>query len=92
MSGKFSSVQAAINYATKVKKRDVMFIIYVKRGVYRENIVIPNTLSKIMLVGDGKRYTIIIESINVGAFVIILSLRGCFFAFVKTFNLLCRKI
>uniref|UniRef100_A0A162A299 Pectinesterase catalytic domain-containing protein n=1 Tax=Daucus carota subsp. sativus TaxID=79200 RepID=A0A162A299_DAUCS len=44
MSGKFSSVQAAINYATKVKKRDV----------YRENIVVPNTLSKIMLVGDGR--------------------------------------
>ncbi|KAL1822804.1 hypothetical protein ACET3Z_009582 [Daucus carota] len=66
-SGKFSSVQAAINYAARVKKRDSRFIIYIKRGVYRENIVVPNTLSKIMLVGDGMRYTIITGSRSVGA-------------------------
>lgn len=66
-SGKFNSVQAAINYAARVKKRDARFIIYIKRGVYRENIVVPNTLSKIMLVGDGMRYTIITGSRSVGS-------------------------
>ncbi|KAK1392820.1 Pectinesterase [Heracleum sosnowskyi] len=66
-SGKFGSVQSAINYAARVKKRDSRFIIYVKRGVYRENIVVPNTLSKIMLVGDGMRYTIITGSRSVGS-------------------------
>lgn len=58
-SGKFKSIQSAINHAAKVKKGTGRYIIYVKRGVYRENIAIPNTLSKIMLVGEGLRYTII---------------------------------
>lgn len=66
-SGKFKSIQSAINHAAKVKKGTGRYIIYVKRGVYRENIAIPNTLSKIMLVGEGLRYTIITGSRSVVA-------------------------
>ncbi|KAK1366669.1 Pectinesterase [Heracleum sosnowskyi] len=66
-SGKFKSIQSAINYAAKVKEGNGRYIIYVKRGVYRENIAIPNTLSKIMLVGQGLRYTIITGSRSVVA-------------------------
>lgn len=66
-SGKFGSIQAAINYAAKVKRGNVRFVIYVKRGVYRENIEVVNNLNKIMLVGDGLRYTIITGSRSVAA-------------------------
>lgn len=66
-SGKFKSIQSAINYAAKVRKGNDRFIIYVKRGVYRENIAIGHALSKIMLVGEGLRYTIITGSRSVFA-------------------------
>ncbi|CAH8350670.1 unnamed protein product [Eruca vesicaria subsp. sativa] len=57
-SGHFRSIQAAIDFAgrRRVKSR---FVIYVKRGVYRENIEVGNNNHNIMLVGDGERKTII---------------------------------
>uniref|UniRef100_A0A1J3HLN5 Pectinesterase n=3 Tax=Noccaea caerulescens TaxID=107243 RepID=A0A1J3HLN5_NOCCA len=57
-SGHFRSIQAAINFAARrtVKSR---FVIYVKKGVYRENIDVGNDNHNIMLVGDGERKTII---------------------------------
>ncbi|KAL1222019.1 putative pectinesterase/pectinesterase inhibitor 33 [Cardamine amara subsp. amara] len=57
-SGHFRSIQAAINYAAgrRIKSR---FVIYVKSGVYRENIDVGNDNHYIMLVGDGARKTII---------------------------------
>ncbi|WOG96943.1 hypothetical protein DCAR_0416282 [Daucus carota subsp. sativus] len=64
-SGRFSSVQAAINYAATAKRGNARFIIYVKRGVYAENIAVANNLNNIMLVGDGLRYTIITGSRSV---------------------------
>ncbi|KAA8533848.1 hypothetical protein F0562_031365 [Nyssa sinensis] len=64
-SGNFRSIQAAVNAAAK-RTGNGRFIIYVKRGVYRENIEIPSNLNRIMLVGDGLRYTIITGSRSVG--------------------------
>ncbi|ESQ45841.1 hypothetical protein EUTSA_v10010228mg [Eutrema salsugineum] len=57
-SGHFRSIQAAINIAgrRRIKSR---FIIYIKKGVYRENIEVGNDNHNIMLVGDGERKTII---------------------------------
>ncbi|CAH2065065.1 unnamed protein product [Thlaspi arvense] len=57
-SGHFRSIQAAINFAgrRRIKSR---FVIYVKKGVYRENIDVGNDNHNIMLVGDGERKTII---------------------------------
>ncbi|XP_022738183.1 probable pectinesterase/pectinesterase inhibitor 33 [Durio zibethinus] len=63
-SGNFRTVQAAIDAAAK-RKRTSRFIIYVKRGVYRENIEVSNTNSNIMLVGDGMKRTIITSSRSV---------------------------
>ncbi|ESQ43422.1 hypothetical protein EUTSA_v10013189mg [Eutrema salsugineum] len=56
--GHFRTVQAAINWAgrRRVKSR---FVIYVKRGIYQENINVRLNNDNIMLVGDGMRYTII---------------------------------
>ncbi|KAL8149274.1 hypothetical protein AgCh_006320 [Apium graveolens] len=64
-SGKFTSIQAALNYAAKVRRGNGRFIIYVKRGVYWENIEVAYNLNNIMLVGDGMRYTVISGSRSV---------------------------
>ncbi|KAK3009821.1 hypothetical protein RJ639_013946 [Escallonia herrerae] len=65
-SGRFRTIQAAINYAAAAtRSRNARFIIYVKAGVYRENIEVGNNVNRIMLVGDGLRYTIITGSRSV---------------------------
>lgn len=64
-SGHFLSIQAAINHVTSSRKGNARVVIYVKRGVYRENIAISSTMNKVMLVGDGMRYTIITGSRSV---------------------------
>ncbi|KAL2555987.1 putative pectinesterase/pectinesterase inhibitor 60 [Forsythia ovata] len=64
-SGAFKSIQAAINYATSRRVGNGRVVIYIKRGVYRENVAISRTMNKVMLVGDGLRYTIITGSRSV---------------------------
>jgi pectinesterase len=64
-SGNYQTVQSAINAAAG-RSGTGRFIIYVKRGVYRENIEVDNNNNNIMLVGDGMRYTIITSSRSVG--------------------------
>lgn len=66
-SGQFKSVQAAINYATSKRVGNGRVVVYVKKGVYRENIMITRTMNKVMLVGAGLRYTIITGSRSVSA-------------------------
>ncbi|KAK4363452.1 hypothetical protein RND71_018693 [Anisodus tanguticus] len=66
-SGHFSSIQAAINYAASRRIGNQRIVIYVKRGVYRENVLVGPTMGKIMLIGDGLRYTIITGSRSVAA-------------------------
>ncbi|XP_047944058.1 pectinesterase-like [Salvia hispanica] len=58
-SGQFMSIQEAINYATANRLGKKRVIVYVKKGVYEENILINRTMTKVMLVGDGVRNTII---------------------------------
>ncbi|KAM7504644.1 hypothetical protein LguiB_003548 [Lonicera macranthoides] len=58
-TGRFRTIQAAINYVEGLRRGTRRFLIYVKRGVYKENIEISNKVPKLMLVGDGLRYTII---------------------------------
>ncbi|KAL2540081.1 putative pectinesterase/pectinesterase inhibitor 59 [Abeliophyllum distichum] len=64
-SGAFKSIQAAINYATSRRVGNGRVVIYIKRGVYKENVAISRTMNKVMLVGDGLRYTIITGSRSV---------------------------
>ncbi|KAG8381491.1 hypothetical protein BUALT_Bualt06G0127300 [Buddleja alternifolia] len=58
-SGQFGSIQEAIDYAISTRVGSGRVVVYVKRGVYKENILINRTMSKVMLVGDGVRYTVI---------------------------------
>lgn len=64
-SGKFRSIQAAINAASK-RRYKTRLIIHVKRGVYKENIEVGANNNNIWLVGDGMRNTIITSSRSVG--------------------------
>ncbi|XP_021285817.1 probable pectinesterase/pectinesterase inhibitor 33 isoform X1 [Herrania umbratica] len=63
-SGNFKTVQAALDAAAK-RRRTSRFIIYVAKGVYRENIEVVNTNYNIMLIGDGMKRTIITSSRSV---------------------------
>lgn len=56
---KFRTIKSALDYATSINRGDGRFIIYIKRGVYSENVEIGNDLKNIMFLGDGLRYTII---------------------------------
>ncbi|KAG9155407.1 hypothetical protein Leryth_009849 [Lithospermum erythrorhizon] len=64
-SGHFKSIQAAINYAVSRRARNQRVVVYIKRGVYNENVAVTNTMNKVMLVGDGVRYTVITGSRSV---------------------------
>lgn len=64
-SGNYRTIKAALDAAAR-RSGSERFVIYVKRGVYRENLEIGNKLKNIMLVGDGMKYTIITGSRSVG--------------------------
>lgn len=64
-SGNYKTIKAAID-ATAKRSGSGRFVIYIKKGVYRENIEIGNKMKNIMLVGDGMKYTIITGSRSVG--------------------------
>ena len=50
-SGKFKTIKAAV--ATIPKKNNKPFVIYVKAGLYKENVEIPKGASQVILIGDG---------------------------------------
>ncbi|KAK4740682.1 hypothetical protein SAY87_024270 [Trapa incisa] len=64
-SGQFRTVQAAINVAARRWSTSSRFVIYVKRGVYAENVEVGFNNNNIMLIGDGMRNTIITGSRSV---------------------------
>lgn len=61
-SGQFRSVGQAILEAPSYSSR--RFVIYVKKGVYHENVDMKKKKTNIMLVGDGIGQTIITGSRN----------------------------
>lgn len=62
-SGKYKTVQEAVAAAPdNAQKR---YVIYVKRGTYKENVDIGKSKKNLMLVGDGMDATIITGSLNV---------------------------
>ncbi|KAL5972746.1 hypothetical protein ACLOJK_039551 [Asimina triloba] len=62
-SGKYKSVQAEVNAAPENSK--VRYVIYVKKGTYKEKVDIGKKKKNIMLVGDGMDSNIITGSLNV---------------------------
>ncbi|KAL6954178.1 pectinesterase [Sarracenia purpurea var. burkii] len=62
-SGNFKTVkEAAASAPEKSKNR---YVIYVKKGTYKENVEIGKRKKNVMLVGDGMNSTIITGSLNV---------------------------
>ncbi|XP_050216484.1 probable pectinesterase/pectinesterase inhibitor 46 [Mercurialis annua] len=62
-SGKYKTIRDALKAVPdKSKKR---FIIYVKRGIYKENVRVEKTKWNVMIIGDGMNATIVSASLNV---------------------------
>ncbi|KAL7107264.1 hypothetical protein ACP275_06G043300 [Erythranthe tilingii] len=62
-SGKYKTIKAALkDVPAKSKKR---YVIYVKKGVYAENVRVEKTMWNVMFVGDGKDATVVTGSLNV---------------------------
>ncbi|KAI3704918.1 hypothetical protein L1987_75147 [Smallanthus sonchifolius] len=57
-SGDFITVQEAVDYAVH-RRPNERFVIYVKAGVYKENVEIPRAFRNIKMLGDGINKTII---------------------------------
>uniref|UniRef100_R7W7H2 Pectinesterase n=1 Tax=Aegilops tauschii TaxID=37682 RepID=R7W7H2_AEGTA len=62
-SGKYNTVQAAVDAAPDRGKR--RYVIYVKKGVYKENLAVWKKKRELMIVGDGMDATVITGSRNV---------------------------
>ncbi|XP_021972050.1 pectinesterase 2 [Helianthus annuus] len=58
-SGDFKSIQKAVDYAMIHRMPKKRFVIYVKAGIYKEYVEIPETVKYITMYGDGINKTII---------------------------------
>lgn len=56
-SGNFSSITEAINFAPN--NSTDRFVIYIKEGIYEENVEIPSYKTNIVMLGDGSDVTVI---------------------------------
>ncbi|KAI5677814.1 hypothetical protein M9H77_08764 [Catharanthus roseus] len=63
-SGHYGTISEAVSASAK-RSGGKRFIIYVKRGVYKENVEIKKSIKNIMLIGDGIDATIVTGSKNV---------------------------
>ena len=57
-TGNFTTITDAINFAPN-NSNDIQTRIYVKQGLYEENVVIPSYKRNIFMHGDGTDFTII---------------------------------
>lgn len=62
-SGKYKTVKEAV--ASAPDKSKIRYIIYVKKGTYKENVEVGKNKQNVMIVGDGVNSTIITGSLNV---------------------------
>ncbi|XP_042485610.1 pectinesterase-like [Macadamia integrifolia] len=61
-SGKYKTINAALNAVpSKSKKRT---IIYVKKGVYKEKVMVQSNKWNVMMIGDGMGATVVTGSLN----------------------------
>lgn len=62
-SGKYRKIMDAVKNAPI--KSSSPYVIYIKSGIYKEQVKINSSLTNIMLLGDGPAYTIITGSLSV---------------------------
>ncbi|KAK1390080.1 Pectinesterase [Heracleum sosnowskyi] len=62
-SGDYTTISEAVAASTK-RSGSSRFVIYVKSGVYKENVEITNSMKNLMLVGDGIDATVVTGSKN----------------------------
>lgn len=62
-SGDYETVQEAVDSAPD--KGKVRYLIYVKKGTYKENVSVGKKKTNVMIVGDGMNSTVITGSLNV---------------------------
>ncbi|KAK7328646.1 hypothetical protein VNO77_22760 [Canavalia gladiata] len=63
-TGNFSTITEAINFAPD--NSTVRTVIYVKEGIYEENVEIPSYKTNIVMLGDGSDVTVITGNRSVG--------------------------
>ncbi len=61
-SCKYKSISDALKKVPK--KSDKRFVIYVKKGVYYENVLVDKDMWNVVMVGDGMTATIVSGSLN----------------------------
>ncbi|CAI9096043.1 OLC1v1032108C1 [Oldenlandia corymbosa var. corymbosa] len=93
-SGNYKTISEALAASSKLRSGSSRFVIHVKRGVYKENVVVTKSMTNIMMVGDGIDVTVVTGNKNVvdgsttfnsatfGEFIMKI-----FFAFVYTLSL-----
>jgi pectinesterase len=65
-SGKFNTIQAAVNAAPQTGSDTAnRYVIYIKTGVYDEQVTIPKKATNIMFTGDGAGKTVITGHLSV---------------------------
>ncbi|KAK4789041.1 hypothetical protein SAY86_020360 [Trapa natans] len=61
-SGSYTTINSALNAIPS--KSPTRFVIYVKAGIYKENVILDKTKWNVMIYGDGKTRTIVTGSKN----------------------------
>uniref|UniRef100_A0A7C9ATM5 Pectinesterase n=1 Tax=Opuntia streptacantha TaxID=393608 RepID=A0A7C9ATM5_OPUST len=64
-TGDYKTISEAINASKKLRSGTKRFIIYVKKGIYNENVVVTNKMKNLMLIGDGIDATVVTSNKNV---------------------------
>ncbi|KAA8532540.1 hypothetical protein F0562_032644 [Nyssa sinensis] len=64
-SGNYKTISEAVAASVKQRMETNRFVIYVKKGVYRENVEITKTMKNLMFIGDGIDATIVTGNKNV---------------------------
>ncbi|KAL2231255.1 UNVERIFIED_CONTAM: putative pectinesterase/pectinesterase inhibitor 28 [Sesamum indicum] len=61
-SGKFRTINEALKHIPK--KRDEIFVLYIKEGVYEERVQVNSSLTHLLFIGDGPTKTRITGKLN----------------------------
>lgn len=64
-SGNYKTISDAVAASVKLRSGSQRFVIYVKKGVYKENVEIKKSMKNLMFIGDGIGKTVVTGSKSV---------------------------